>query len=87
MKMYDLINKKKHGAAMTEEEIVYLVKGFTAGEIEDYQMAAFLMAVCFNGMNTEETIALTRAMAESGDILDLSAIPGKKADKQHGRSR
>lgn len=79
--MYDLINKKKYKETLTEAEIAYIVKGFTAGEIPDYQMSAFLMAVYFNGMDREETVWLTQAMADSGDKLDLSAIQGIKVDK------
>lgn len=81
MRMYDLIMKKKHGEALSEQELCYLVQGYTREEIPDYQMAAFLMAVCFQGMNEAETLALTMAMAKSGEMLDLSAIHGKKADK------
>lgn len=81
MRMYDLIVKKKTGKALEKREIDFLVNGFTKGEIPDYQMAAFLMAVCLRGMNKEETIALTMAMAHSGDMLDLSAIEGIKVDK------
>lgn len=81
MRMYDLIMKKKHGKALTDAEIRFLVNGYTKGEIPDYQMSAFLMAVCFQGMNEAETLSLTMAMAESGEMLDLSAIHGKKADK------
>jgi pyrimidine-nucleoside phosphorylase len=79
--MYDLIGKKKLGKALTQDEIKFIVDGFTKGEIPDYQMAAFLMAVCLKGMNKVETIALTMAMAHSGDMLDLSAIEGVKVDK------
>ncbi len=81
MKMYDLINKKKNKEKLTKEEIEFVIQGFTTGSIPDYQMAAFLMAVCLNGMDHEETAALTVAMAKSGDILDLSAIHGVKVDK------
>ncbi|WMJ88083.1 pyrimidine-nucleoside phosphorylase [Anaerocolumna sp. MB42-C2] len=81
MGMYDLIMKKKSGKTLTEEEITYIVNGFTKGEIPDYQMSAFLMAVCLKGMNKAETIALTMAMAHSGDMLDLSEIEGIKVDK------
>ena len=81
MRMYDLIVKKKSGESLTEEEITYIVNGFTKGEIPDYQMSAFLMAVCLKGMNKAETIALTMAMAHSGDMLDLSEIEGIKVDK------
>ena len=74
MQMYDLIMKKKRGLALSEEEIHYLVSGYTNGEIKDYQMSAFLMAVCFQGMNEQETFALTMNMRDSGRILDLSGI-------------
>jgi len=81
MRMYDLIMKKKHGESLTDAEIRFLVNGYTKGEIPDYQMSAFLMAVCFQGMDETETLSLTMAMAESGEMLDLSAIYGMKADK------
>jgi pyrimidine-nucleoside phosphorylase len=81
MNMYDLITKKKNGHVLTEDEITFIVDGFTKGIIPDYQMSAFLMAVCLKGMNKEETIALTMAMAASGDMLDLSEIEGVKVDK------
>lgn len=81
MRMYDLILKKKHGMELDREEIDFLVDGYTNGQIPDYQMSAFLMAVCFQGMNDRETLDLTMAMAKSGEMLDLSAICGRKADK------
>lgn len=81
MQMYDLINKKKHKESLTVQEIDFIIKGYTDGSIPDYQMSAFLMAVCLNGMNHEETAALTVAMAHSGTILDLSDIHGVKVDK------
>lgn len=81
MRMYDVIEKKKLGEILTELEINYVVEGFTAGSIPDYQMSALLMAIYFQGMNNEETIALTLAMAKSGDMLDLSKIKGIKVDK------
>lgn len=81
MRMYDLINKKKNGEVLTKQEIEYIVSGYTNGTIPDYQMSAFLMAVCLKEMNVEETSALTMAMANSGDMLDLSAIEGIKVDK------
>lgn len=81
MRMYDLIMKKRSGCKLSEEEIRYFVDGYTRDEIPDYQMAAFLMAIYFQGMNAQETAALTMAMADSGDRLDLSAIDGVKADK------
>lgn len=81
MRMYDCISAKKAGRELPEEVIRYVVKGFTEGTIPDYQMSAFLMAVCLRGMTKAETLALTMAMAESGDMLDLSPIRGRKADK------
>lgn len=81
MNTYDLIMKKRDGHVLDEMEIRYLVEGYTKGEIPDYQMAAFLMAVYFKGMNHEETTQLTMAMADSGDRLDLSGIEGIKVDK------
>ena len=81
MRMYDLIMKKRNGNSLTGEEIRYIIDGYTKGEIPDYQMSAFAMAVFFQGMDKEETLQLTMAMAESGDMLDLSDIPGIKADK------
>ncbi|MDE7297789.1 MAG: thymidine phosphorylase [Lachnospiraceae bacterium] len=81
MRMYDCIAGKKAGRELSPEEIRYIVDGYTQGSVPDYQMSAFLMAVCLKGMTRAETLALTMAMAESGDMLDLSAIRGKKADK------
>lgn len=81
MRMYDLIMKKRDGGRHTDEEIKFIVDSFTKGEIPDYQMSAWLMAVYFNGMDREETVSLTLAMADSGDRLDLSAIDGIKVDK------
>lgn len=81
MRMYDVITAKKRGQELSDEEIAYFVKGFTAGEIPDYQMSALLMAICLKGLNMRETTTLTLEMAKSGDMLDLSAIHGIKADK------
>lgn len=81
MNMYDLIMKKKQGIALTEDEIRYMIADYTKGVIPDYQMSAMMMAICFQGMTPEETKNLTLAMAESGDILDLSEIQGIKVDK------
>lgn len=81
MRMYDLIQKKRVGDVLADEEIQALVEGFTTGEIPDYQMSALLMAVCFQGMNAHETAWLTECMARSGDMVDLSPIPGIKVDK------
>jgi len=81
MNMYDLIMKKKKGLELTNEEIRYMIEGYTKEVIPDYQMSAMMMAICFQGMTPEETKNLTLAMAESGDILDLSEIKGIKVDK------
>ena len=81
MNMYDLIQKKRDGFTLTTEEIKYVVSAYTKGEIKDYQMSAFLMAVYFQKMNKQETVDLTLAMASSGEMLDLSRIHGVKVDK------
>ncbi len=81
MRMYDLITKKRNGAALTEAEINYMITEYVAGNIPDYQMSAFLMAVYFKGMTEEETVAMTQAVAHSGDMVDLSGISGMKVDK------
>lgn len=81
MLMTELIAKKRDGEVLTTEEINFIVKGYTKGEIPDYQMSAMLMAMYFRGLNREETVALTMAMMQSGDTIDLSAISGVKADK------
>jgi len=81
MRMVDLIEKKKLGTELNKDEINYIVKGYTEGEIPDYQMSAFLMAVYFKGMNSEETANLTMAYVNSGERVDLSAIKGIKVDK------
>ena len=64
MGMYDLITKKKQGEVLSKEEINFIVEGFTNGDIPDYQMSAFLMAVCLKGMNLQETVDLTMAMVQ-----------------------
>lgn len=81
MNVKEIIAKKKRGLVLSEDEIRFVVDGYTAGGIPDYQMSAWLMAVCFQSMNAEETAALTRAMVESGDQVDLSPIHGIKVDK------
>lgn len=81
MNIYDIIEKKKHGQILTDEEIKYVVNDFTEDKIPDYQMAALLMAIYFKGLNVSETFTLTKAMIESGDKIDLSKIEGKKVDK------
>lgn len=81
MRMYDLIAKKKRGQELSTEEIRFMIRHYTNGEIPDYQMSAMTMAICFQGLNERETLDLTLAMRDSGDCLDLSGIHGIKADK------
>lgn len=81
MYIVDLINKKRKNETFTFSEIKYIVDGFTKGEIKDYQMSSLLMAMCINGLTVEETYYLTECMLNSGDIVDLSSIPGIKVDK------
>ncbi len=81
MKMIDLILGKKHGRAHSKEELEYVVKGTTDGSIPDYQLASWLMAVCWKGMTDEETAWLTDAMTRSGEVLDLSEIGPVVGDK------
>lgn len=81
MRMYDVILKKRQGIELTDSELQWLIHGYVAGDIPDYQMSAFLMAVIFKGMTPKELAAFTMAMAYSGDMVDLSAIKGIKVDK------
>jgi pyrimidine-nucleoside phosphorylase len=81
MRMYDLIYTKKMGGSLTPEQIAFWVKGAALGSVPDEQSAALLMAICWRGMNTEETLALTLNMRDSGDRVDLTGIPGVKVDK------
>lgn len=81
MRMFDVIEKKKRGGTLSKDEIEFVVNGYTDGSIPDYQMSALLMAVCFAGMDEQETYELTMAMMNSGDRIDLSSILGVKVDK------
>lgn len=81
MRMVDLIEKKRDRKELTREEIQFIVKGFTDGNIPDYQMSALSMAIFFNGMTEQERADLTMSMVDSGDVIDLSAIEGIKVDK------
>ena len=81
MRMYDVIKKKRDGAALSEEEIRFFVEGYVAGQIPDYQAAALCMAIYFRGRTAEETTALTLAIRDSGDRLDFSEIHGVRVDK------
>ncbi|MGB4751522.1 MAG: pyrimidine-nucleoside phosphorylase [Fervidobacterium sp.] len=81
MRAYDVILKKRNGGKLSKEEIEFMVNGYVKGDIPDYQMAAFLMAIYFKHMDGEERAILTETMANSGDKVDLSSIPGIKIDK------
>jgi pyrimidine-nucleoside phosphorylase/thymidine phosphorylase len=81
MRTVDLIQRKRDGAELSPEEIEFLVEGYTNGDIPDYQMSAFLMAVYFSGMSDREVTRLTECMLRSGVTVDLSQIPGVKVDK------
>jgi len=78
---YELIKKKRDGGTLTAAEVAALIDGYTKGDLPDYQMAAFCMAVFFRGMDGREMTALTLAMLHSGEVLDLGQVPGVKVDK------
>ncbi len=81
MRMYDLIEKKKQNKALSKEEIQWFIEHYINGDIPDYQVSAFMMAIYFNGMTDEETSHLTLSMAESGEMLSLEGIEGIIVDK------
>ncbi len=81
MRMYDVIQKKRNGGILTDAEIQWFVNGYVSGKIPDYQAAALCMAIYFRGMNLDETTALTFAIRDSGDRLDLSDVHGLRVDK------
>src|ERR1700761_3677021 len=81
MRTVDLIHRKRDGEELSPEEIQHLVDGYTRGEIPEYQISAFLMAVFYSGMSDREVSAVTESMMNSGSIVDLSSIPGIKVDK------
>ena len=81
MNALSLIGRKRDGAEHRPDEIEYLLSAYVLGDVPDYQMAAWLMAVCIRGMTRAETLALTMAMVRSGEVLDLSGIDGVKVDK------
>ncbi len=77
----EIIEKKRDGQVLKPEEIDFMINGLVNGEVADYQMTSFMMAVCCRGMNDTETAALTKAMIDSGNTIDLSDVPGIKVDK------
>ena len=81
MRMYDIILKKRANLPLTDEEIRFVIDGYVKGEIPDYQVSALLMTIVFNGMNARELGTLTLAMAQSGNMVDLSDIDGITVDK------
>ena len=81
MRMYDIIEKKKHGVELSSEEIYEMIRLYTKGDIPDYQMSSLMMAIYFNGMTPAEISTLTDAMASSGDTVDLSMFGDKSVDK------
>src|ERR1700693_3639148 len=81
MRPLDLIRKKRDGGELSSDEIGFLVRAYTDDQIPDYQMAAWLMAVVIRGLGRSELSALTGAMLHSGEVLDLSDLPGAKVDK------
>ena len=72
---YQIIDAKKHGNRLTDEDIRYFIGSYMSNDISDAQMSALLMAICFNGMDASECTSLTLAMAESGEQLDMSSFP------------
>ncbi|MDR3271603.1 MAG: pyrimidine-nucleoside phosphorylase, partial [Peptococcaceae bacterium] len=81
MRAVDIIEKKRNGGELSREEIRWLIHMYTSGQIPDYQLSAWAMAVYFQGMTTQETAELTLAMAQSGETLDLTAIQPPCVDK------
>lgn len=81
LRVYDLLRRKRDGAELSATEIRYLIDGYVAGSIPDYQMSALLMAIYFRGMTDQETFSLTQAMIDSGERLSFSALPGAIVDK------
>ena len=81
MNIIDIINKKRVGLELNREELEYAFNGYLKGVVKDYQMSSLLMAICINGMSEKETFDLVDIFIKSGDVLDLSSIPGIKVDK------
>lgn len=85
MRMYDIIEKKRDGGKLSDEEIDFFIDGYVKGEIPDYQVSSLLMAIYFRGLDDEELTKLTLAMVNSGETVDLSGISGVKVDKHSSR--
>lgn len=81
MYIVDLIDKKRNNLKLTKSEIKYIVDAYVSGEVKDYQMSSLLMAICINGLDSEETYYLTECMLKSGRVIDLTNVPGIKVDK------
>ena len=81
MNFLDIIQKKKENKVLNQSEIEFFIENYVKGEIPDYQVSAFLMAIYFNKLNLDETYYLTKAMIDSGETVDLSEVPGSKVDK------
>ena len=81
MRAVDVVQKKRDGGELTREEIDFFISGYARGDIPDYQASAFAMAVFFRGMTPAEIVALTESMMRTGEVLDLSDLPGPKVDK------
>jgi pyrimidine-nucleoside phosphorylase len=81
LRAVDIIQKKRDGGALSPEEIAFFIDGYTVGRVPDYQASALAMAVFFRGMTAEETLSLTRSMMRTGEVLDLSDLPGPRVDK------
>ena len=81
MRAVDIIQRKRDGAELSREEITSFIERYTKGEVPDYQASALAMAIYFRGMSPAETVALTEAMMRTGEVLDLSDLPGPKVDK------
>ena len=81
MSMYEIINKKKRGGKLSDDDISFAIGGYVRGEVPDYQMSALMMAIYFKGMDAEETAGLTMEMVNSGETVDLSRLKGTTVDK------
>ena len=81
MRAVEIITKKRSGLALSDEEIGFIIEGYVSGSIPEYQVSALLMAIFYKGMTPNETASLTSRMLRSGDVMDLSGIPGPFVDK------